>query len=208
MGKVLIVDDHPVVRMAVRMLLEKHGLSVTGETDNGVDAVQMAKELRPDIIILDISIPRLDGFEVISRLKLSGLPIHILVLTSQSANFFSARCMQAGASGFVCKEEKLAELLNAVKAIQAGYTYFPAQFIKSVRGKEVHMDEHERITRLSDRELMVLEQLARGLTNKQIAESMLLSNKTISTYKTRLHEKLNTGNLVELIELAKRNALV
>ena len=70
------------------------------------------------------------------------------------------------------------------------------------------MDEHERITRLSDRELMVLEQLARGLTNKQIAESMLLSNKTISTYKTRLHEKLNTGNLVELIELAKRNALV
>ena len=100
MNKVLIVDDHPVIRLAVRMLMERHGYEVIAETDNGVDALQLAREHAPDIVILDIGIPKLDGLEVIARLSTPAVPIKVLVLTSQAPGHFSMRCMQAGAAGF------------------------------------------------------------------------------------------------------------
>ncbi|RFQ12704.1 DNA-binding response regulator, partial [Pseudomonas sp. ATCC 13867] len=121
MSKVLIVDDHPVIRMAMRVLLEKECHVVVGEADNGVDALSMVKDLVPDLVVLDIGIPRLDGLEVISRISAFDLPLKILVLTGQSASLFAMRCMQAGASGFVCKQGGLAELISAVSAVVAGY---------------------------------------------------------------------------------------
>lgn len=98
MNKVLIVDDHPVIRLAVRMLMERHGYEVVAETDNGVDALQLAREHMPDIVILDIGIPKLDGLEVICRLSSTkqSVPFKVLVLTSQAPGHFSMRCMQAG----------------------------------------------------------------------------------------------------------------
>lgn len=96
MNKVLIVDDHPVIRLAVRMLMERHGYEVIAETDNGVDALQLAREHMPDIVILDIGIPKLDGLEVIARLNSMSFSVKVLVLTSQTPGHFSMRCMQAG----------------------------------------------------------------------------------------------------------------
>ncbi len=96
MNKVLIVDDHPVIRLAVRMLMERHGYEVIAETDNGVDALQLARDQMPDIVILDIGIPKLDGLEVIARLTTSAMPLKVLVLTSQAPGHFSMRCMQSG----------------------------------------------------------------------------------------------------------------
>jgi two-component system response regulator EvgA len=209
MNKVLIVDDHPVVRLAVRMLLERHGYEVVAETDNGVDALQLAREHKPDIVILDIGIPRLDGLEVIHRLTapIHTIPVKVLVLTSQAPGHFSGRCMQSGAAGYVCKEQNLTELLSAIKAVLSGYSYFPNQALHSVRANMVNASEADMVERLSGREMMVLQQLARGKSNKDIAESMFLSNKTVSTYKTRLLLKLNARSLVDLIELAQRNGI-
>ncbi|VTM09263.1 two-component response regulator [Pseudomonas aeruginosa] len=96
MSRILIVDDHPVIRMAMKMLLEAEGHQIVGDTDNGVDAISLGRELKPDLVILDIGIPRLDGLEVISRLTVLGLPVKILVLTGQSASLFALRSMQAG----------------------------------------------------------------------------------------------------------------
>lgn len=96
MRTALIVDDHPVIRMAVRMLLERNGLEVVGEADNGVDAVQLVRQHEPDVVILDIGIPRLDGLNVISRIRSLGLDSHVLVLTSLPAEGFCQRCLQAG----------------------------------------------------------------------------------------------------------------
>ena len=129
MNKVLIVDDHPVIRLAVRMLMERHGYEVVAETDNGVDALQLAREHVPDIVILDIGIPKLDGLEVICRLASAKqpAPFKVLVLTSQAPGHFSMRCMQAGAAGYVCKQQDLTELLSAIKAVLSGYSYFPNQ---------------------------------------------------------------------------------
>lgn len=207
MSRILIVDDHPVIRMAMKMLLEAEGHQIVGDTDNGVDAISLGRELKPDLVILDIGIPRLDGLEVISRLMVLALPLKILVLTGQSASLFALRSMQAGAAGFVCKQGGLAELVTAVNAVASGYSYFPSSAMRPVQ-QGAYSDDVELLGRLSDREVSVLQYLSPGYSNKQISEQMFISNKTVSTYKARLLLKLNAGSLVDLIEFAKRNTLI
>lgn len=112
--------------------------------------------------------------------------------------------MQAGAAGYVCKQQELTELLSAIKAVLSGYSYFPNQALHVSRGRG---SETDMVNRLSAREMTVLQQLARGRSNKEIADSMFLSNKTVSTYKSRLLLKLNARSLVDLIELAQRQGL-
>ena len=208
MSSVFIIDDHPVIRLAVRMLLEHEGYEVVGETDNGVDAMQMVRECLPDLIILDIGIPKLDGLEVLARFNAMGTPLKTLVLTAQSPALFAIRCMQSGASGYVGKQEDFTELLSAIKAVLAGYNYFPSQALNPLNTEAFSAPDIELLKSVNDRELMVLQLFAQGRTNKEIAAGMFLSNKTVSTYKQRLMQKLNADTLVELIELAKRNALV
>ncbi len=207
MSRILIVDDHPVIRMAMKMLLEAEGHQIVGDTDNGVDAISLGRELKPDLVILDIGIPRLDGLEVISRLMVLALPLKILVLTGQSASLFALRSMQAGAAGFVCKQGGLAELVTAVNAVASGYSYFPSSAMRPVQ-QGAYSDDVELLGRLSDREVSVLQYLSQGYSNKQISEQMFITNKTVSTYKARLLLKLNAGSLVDLIEFAKRNTLI
>ncbi|KAB0495809.1 response regulator transcription factor [Pseudomonas vancouverensis] len=207
MSKVLIVDDHPVIRMAVAMLMKQLGHEVIAETDNGVEAVQVARDLLPDLVILDIGIPRLDGLEVIKRLKALELPMRILVLTSQSVSQFAVRCLAAGALGFVTKGETLDELEYAVKAVLAGYQHVPRELHNSVQAYNADITEDSQIGTLSNREVAVLRLLGKGMSNKEIADDLLLSNKTISTYKSRLMEKLDAHTTLDLIEFAKRNHL-
>ena len=208
MNSVFIVDDHPVIRLAVRMLLEHEGYKVVGESDNGVDAMQMIRECMPDLIILDISIPKLDGLEILSRFNSMNTPLKTLVLTAQCPKLFAIRCMQSGACGYVCKQEDLSELVSAINAVFSGYHYFPSQALNPIRGNEEQSDELDLFKSVNDRELMVLQLFAQGRSNKEIAKGMFLSNKTVSTYKKRLMQKLKAKSLVELIEMAKRNALV
>jgi len=208
MNSVFIIDDHPVIRLAIRMLLENENYEIVGETDNGVDAMQMVRECMPDLIILDISIPKLDGLEVLARFNAMNLPSKILVLTAQAPSLFAIRCMQSGAAGYVCKQEDLSELVSSVKAVLSGYNYFPSQALGASAAQDGDPHELERFKLVNDRELMVLQLFAQGRTNKEIAKGMFLSNKTVSTYKTRLMQKLKAKTLVELIEMAKRNSLV
>ena len=208
MFKAMVVDDHPFIRSSVKMLLKQENFDVVAEADNGADAVQMAREHAPDLIVLDIGMPKLDGLEVISRISALGLSSKILVLTSQSAQFYSMRCMKAGAAGFISKTNDINELIKAIKAVMDGYTFFPNLAGSSVRRSDVEATELDLIQTLSDRELTILQQLANGLSNKEIGEAMLLSNKTVSTYKTRMMAKLGLGSLVLLREFAKRNHLI
>ncbi|TFF02940.1 response regulator transcription factor [Pseudomonas sp. BCA14] len=208
MIKALIVDDHPFIRETVKHLLKLEGFGEIYEAGNGADAMQMAREKCPDLIILDLAMPKLGGLEVISRIKALGLPCKILVLTSYLAVFFSTRCMRAGAMGFVAKTGELDELQKAIKAIMSGYSCFPSIATSSVRRDDLQVTEAAMVDALSDRELTVLQKLALGLCNKTIAEDMLLSHKTISTYKTRLKEKLRMSSVVHLSKFAQRNHLI
>lgn len=207
MKNILIVDDHPAIRMAVKILLESAGYEDIREATNGVDAVKMTHTERFDLVILDIGIPQLDGMEVMNRLrKLQPIP-KILVLTTQPSEHFATRCLHMGASGFVSKSEDITNIIDASRAILSGHSYFPVASFHH-QNAALSGQESEMLKLLSDREMMVLQQLSQGLTNKEIADKMILSNKTISTYKTRLMEKLGSSSLLELIEFAKRNGVV
>jgi two-component system, NarL family, response regulator EvgA len=208
MHKAIVVDDHPFIRSTVKMLLRQEQFEVVGEADNGADAVRLVREHAPDLIVLDINMPKLDGLEVISRISALRLSSKILVLTSQPELLYSMRCMRAGAAGFISKTNDLEELVKAIKIIMSGYTFFPNLSTNSVRSSDIEASDLQMIEALSDRELTILQQLANGLSNKQIGEAMLLSNKTISTYKSRLIEKLNVKSVVYLADFAKRNNLI
>ncbi|MHC8395581.1 response regulator [Pseudomonas sp. LB3P93] len=208
MYRALVVDDHPFIRATVKVLLEYEQFQVVAEADNGADAVQLARQHHPQLILLDIAMPCLDGLEVINRIGALRLSSKILVLTAQSAAFYAMRCMKAGAAGYISKTEDFSELSKAIKALMAGYTFFPNLVGNSVRRVDIDSTELELIRGLSDRELTILQQLSQGLSNKEIGDAMLLSNKTVSTYKTRLIEKLNVKSVVYLADFAKRNNLI
>lgn len=207
MSKILIVDDHPVVQLAVRFLLEREGHTVVAEANNGIDAFNLAKELVPDLVILDLTLPKLDGLEVISRIRAINKQIGVLVLTSHSPIHFALRCKMAGATGFVWKEDNLTDLVGGVKAVLSGYTYFPNFIAMNTHYDSTELSEAKLLGSLSNREITVLEYLAKGMQNKDIAERILIGEKTVSTYKTRLLLKLNMRTLLELIEFAKRNGI-
>ncbi|MHC6225468.1 response regulator [Pseudomonas sp. X10] len=201
---VLLVDDHPTIRLAVRVLLERERFIVVGETGDGTEAVQLARKLAPDIVILDIGLPSLDGMEVIRRLKLFDHPPRIMVLTGQPTDLYVRRCMEAKISAFVHKDEDLEALMFAAKAMVKGYSTFPDMTVS----RNTLDSEAARLASLSNREMEVLRRLSGGESNKSIGQTMKLSAKTISTYKGRIMEKLKTESLVELVDLAKRNNVI
>lgn len=205
----LLVDDHPVIIHALEIFLQRDNIQVVGKAGDGAEAVKLAKTLDPDLIILDIAIPVINGLEVVQRIRTMGLRAKVLVFTSQNADSFARRCRQAGASGFISKGGDFESLLVAIRAIRCGYTFFPAESAPlALPTQDGVYDEAARLASLSEREMMVLIYLAKGYSNMQIAEALTLSNKTISTYKTRLQLKLEASNVVDLIGLAQRNNLV
>lgn len=203
MTTVLIVDDHPTTRLAVRTLLNREAahFTVVGEAHDGSSATQLARELKPDVVILDIGLPGIDGLNVIKRLLGLEPAPRIMVLTGQPSDLISRRCLEAGASAFVHKDEDLEVLLAALKAMVKGYSTFP----NLTTQKGPVLTEQQRLSKLSDQEMAVLRLLTEGRSNNAIAEHMNLSAKTISTYKTRILEKLELNSLVELLELWKRH---
>jgi len=208
MRKALIVDDHPFIRRIVRLILEKANFQIAGETDNGATALDLARSHVPHLIVLDLSMPKLDGLEVLKRLNILGLPIKVLVLTSKGSTFFADRCIRAGAIGFIEKTEDVDALSNAINHVMSGRIYLNDSEADVSSSDEDNKSDLQLIETLSDREFLTLQYLVSGLSNKKISEVMLLSEKTVSTYKTRLLNKLNIKSVVYLADFAKRNNLV
>ncbi|QTD31463.1 response regulator transcription factor [Pseudomonas fluorescens] len=206
--KVLLVDDHPVVLSAVGTLLAAEGFEIVGKATNGVMAIAMTLQLEPDLIVLDIDIPQLDGLGVLDRVSNLTKKPKVLILTGMKNAQMAARCLKSGASGYVSKEGDTGELLNASKAIREGYTWFMADALDSVRSQDFEKSDAALVNLLSPRELNVLRCIARGDSNTEIAETLHISTKTVSTYKTRLQQKLKIGKAVALAEFANRNGLV
>ncbi|QCI12253.1 response regulator transcription factor [Pseudomonas putida] len=201
MTTVLIVDDHPIVRLSLRIMLERDRFQVVGEVDDGKEVAQAVRDLEPDVVILDIGLPGLDGMEVIKRLqKLEPQP-KIMVLTGQAGDLYVRRCLDAGIAAFLTKDEDLDAVVFALKALVKGYSTFPQMSVNS----STLESEAYRLGSLSNREMEVLRRLARGESNKFIGQQMNVSAKTISTYRGRIMEKLRTESLVEMVDLAKRN---
>lgn len=208
MSRIVIADPHPLIRAALRQVLEGEGHQVVAEVGEGASALSQTVALRPHLLILGLDLPRLGGLEVIQRLRQRDNRVAILVLTAQSNEHFASLCLQGGATGFVGKEQSLDELSRALSSVLSGRSHFSAQ---SLPGSNTADELNERSTLLaglSPREFTVLRHLVNGRSNKSIADELAISNRTVSTYKTRLLEKLNTNSLAGLMEIAWRNGLL
>ncbi|MCF4994527.1 response regulator [Pseudomonas syringae] len=208
MKSALIADDHPVVRATVRMILEKEKYTRIQEAASGNEVISMLREHTPRLVILDLHLPGLDGLEVLARIKANELTCRVLVFTSYEPAFYQERCLRAGAMGYVTKTNELEQLRNAVRALDSGYSYFTSPAMSTGAMGTLQLSEKQMIDRLSDRELCIFIHLAEGMANKDIAELMILSIKTVSTYKHRLMTKLGVGSTVHLRDFATRNHLI
>lgn len=197
MKTALVVDDHPSIRMALKITLENIGFDKVDECDNGAQAINLIKSEKYNIVVLDIGIPNMDGMSVISAVRKAEINTKILVFTSQSTELYASRCMMSGVSGFLTKRDGMEDVAVAIKAISSGYTFFPNM-------SYITHAETQRSSSLTNRELDVLRKIMAGMKNTEIADSMCLSSKTVSTYKTRIMTKMGVTTLVDLIEAAKR----
>lgn len=205
MAKVLIVDDHPIVRMAIRFLVEKEGHSVIAETGDGLEALSMVEQFYPDILVIDIDLLSLNGIEVAKTLREKSYPGIIIVISGKNQDFYSPRSALSGADGFISKKNNLPELVTAIKAAQSGYGYFPLKRFEPQQTKQV--DDQERLNSLSPQEFQVFHHIIKGLENIKIANRMKISHKTVSTYKSRMMEKLGCKTQLDLFDFARRNNL-
>ncbi|WLH37549.1 response regulator transcription factor [Pseudomonas sp. FP2196] len=208
MKSALIVDDHPVVRAAIRIVLQAEGFKAIYEASNGNEVLALIREHKPRLVILDLHLPALDGLDVLVRIRANDLDCRVLVFSSHDPLFYQERCLRAGAMGYVTKTNQLQQLHKAIQAVMSGYTYFCALPDNVSVLNAVQSTEKQMIDQLSDRELSIFVQLGQGKANKAIAEDMHLSHKTISTYKTRLMKKLGVSSAVHLRDFAKRNHLI
>jgi two-component system, NarL family, response regulator NreC len=212
--RVLVADDHLVVRAGLRMLIETQSdMQVVGEANDGDEAFRQAKNLRPDLVLLDLSMPGVGGIASIGMLKREIQGIKILVLTMHDDPMHLRQAMEAGASGYLVKRAADTELLGAIRALRRGEMYIHSSLTGHLLGLVFDKQEQQElapgdIAGLSKREREVLQFLALGYTNQQIADKLFLSVKTIETYRARLTEKLQLPTRAELVRFALKHGLL
>ena len=207
--RVLLADDHSLVRAGIRRVLEEAGdMLVVGEAGNGDDAIQLTSCLQPDVVMLDISMPKMDGMETIGRLLALVPQVKILVVTMHPEEHFALRTMKAGCHGYLTKDVLPHELREAVRTVASGRHYLSARGKDIVASQIVSTNVAPGTASLSDRELQVLCLVARGLKLKEVAAQLDLSVRTVETYELRLKQKLGLRNKVDISRFAHQNKLI
>jgi two-component system invasion response regulator UvrY len=210
MIKVLLADDHSIMRAGLRRIIEEsEDIEVIAEADDGKAAIQLAREKNPDVAVVDISMPGLDGLEVVSQLKIYLPALPIIILTMHEEEQYVVRAIEAGAMGYVTKRSAPEHIVKAIHQVLSGAPYLTAEasealalrVAKGASGKST-------LDTLSTRELQVLRRLAMGHTNHEIATAYGISTKTVDTYRLRLLKKLNLRNNAELSRFAIQNKLI
>lgn len=204
--RILLADDHAVVRRGLLLLIQEQvDMDVIGEAGNGRDAIQMTQQLRPDVVVMDVSMPAINGLEATEKLRLLEPGIRILPLTRHTDSSYLQLLLQAGANGYVLKQSAGDELLRAIRAVAAGQTYLdPAvteQVLGPVTGRRTLRGSLAG-KKLSAREEDVLRLIARGYLHKEIADRLRISAKTVEAHKTNGMEKLGMKSRVDIVRYA------
>jgi DNA-binding NarL/FixJ family response regulator len=212
---VLLVDDEPLVRLGFSMVLAAHDdLQVVGEAGNGAEAVELAGRLRPDVVVMDVRMPVLDGVAATRRIVSAGLPSRIVVLTTFDLDEYAFAALQAGASGFLLKNTEPAELVAAIRTVARGDAVVTPRvtrrLLETFAGQLPTADRtaDPRLARLTDREREVLVQVATGRSNAEIAAELTLSELTVKTHVGRILTKLELRDRTQAAVLAYRERLV
>jgi len=209
--RVLLADDHPVLRAGLRALLETDpSVEVVGEASTGAEAIERALQLRPDIVLMDLSMPGTNGLEATRRITALGIGVHVLVLTVHAEEEYLVPVVEAGAAGYLTKTSADQDLLEAVRTVARGEVYLPAGaatlLLKQVRlGKG---DPAPGLQELSPREQEVLALTAEGYSSTEIGKRLFISAKTVDTYRARIMQKLGLTHRSELVRFALRVGLL
>ena len=213
MIRVLIAEDHLMVRAGIRALLEKAGdIHVMGEASNGQEAIEMTEALKPDVLIMDIMMPRMNGIQAAENIREMKLPTRILLLSMYSDEVFVRQALQCGVKGYVLKSSVSDELLWAVRAVASGKTYLSNPIAEIVVESATHshsaLQDGDPLSNLSPREKEILQLIAEEHTSAEIGKMLFISEKTVEKHRTKLMEKLNVRNLAGLVRLAVKYHLV
>jgi two-component system invasion response regulator UvrY len=210
MVRVAIVDDQDLIRIGLQCILSAHReIDVVGLADSGQDAVRLVRMEKPDVLLMDLSMPGLDSIETTKRIIGEGLETGIILLTMHTAEEYAARALQAGAQGFLSKAIPEAELLKAIHTVASGECYLSAELSEVLSKRYIrHGAYASPIEMLSDRELQVLKHLAEGSKSRDIAKELHLSVKTIDTYRARLQDKLDLHTMADIVRFALRSGVI
>jgi DNA-binding NarL/FixJ family response regulator len=205
--KILLVDDHTIVRQGLKLIISAHSdLEVVGEAANGREAVELADKLRPDMVLMDVAMPELNGIEATRRLLSANARIKVLVLSMHKEAVYVREILKAGARGYILKDAIDTELLNAIRSVAKGDGYIsPA--VSGALLNDYRKDVTDPVDLLSGREREVLQLIAEGKTNKEVATKLNLSVYTVDSHRGKIMEKLNLHSTGELVRFAIKHGL-
>jgi DNA-binding NarL/FixJ family response regulator len=209
--RVLIADDHTMVRESLVSVLQAAGdVQVVAQAADGIEAVELAMQTRPDVVVADLSMPRLNGLEVVRRLREALPQTRVLVLTMHGEDEYVLQAVRAGASGYLVKDSAASELLSALRSLHAGRGHFGPQAAQAL-AEQFHRPERpldDPYGRLTEREREVFHLIAEGMTTKDIAQRLGISAKTAENHRGRVLDKLGVRNTAELVRYALRKGLI
>ncbi len=216
--RILIADDHPLVRTGLRKIIESAGWEIVAEAGNGRDAVKHALSLRPDVAIIDIAMPQLNGIEATSQICRREAGIRVLMLSMYADEAYVIQAIHAGARGYLLKESADEDVLRAVTAVAQGKSFFSPEIARIMldeytrhlaeRGPGECLGVRDPYDRLSEREREIFQLIAEGRANKQIAELLHVSAATVETHRAHILEKLGLHNAAELVLYAVRKGVI
>ncbi|MEH7451021.1 response regulator transcription factor [Gottfriedia acidiceleris] len=211
--KILIADDHHVVRRGLIFFLNtQDDIEVIGEASNGEEALSLVKELRPDIVLMDLAMPVLDGIEATKRIKIEGLAVKVMILTSFYDQDHILPAIEAGAAGYYLKDSDPDELVSAIRKIHDGEKQFHSkvttQLVSALTGKIETKNDESFQDKLTKREMDVLKEITRGKSNKEIAASLFITEKTVKTHVSNILAKTQLQDRTQLALYAVRNGIL
>ena len=211
--RVVLADDHAVVRAGVKAVLSSaKDIQVIGEGSNGREAIGLVERLKPDVIVMDLSMGEMDGISATKEMVEKKLPVKILILTMHAEEAYLVKVLEAGASGYLVKSAADRELIDAVRAVAHGDMYMQPTATRAlaqgIMRKSEHADERDRYEKLTERERDVLRYVAGGFSAPEIGEKLFISPKTVDTYKQRINEKLGLAHRSDYVAFALKLGLL
>ena len=209
-AKVVIVDDHSMVREGLKQLLELNGdVEVIGEACDGVECLMLLEKVLPQVLLLDINMPKMNGLEVLEKLKEENINVKVIILTVHNEIEFLLKAVEIGIDGYLLKESDSSELKKAISHVVRGETYIQPSMIPILNSKMLNMkNDHDKLESLTKRELDVLKNLAVGMYNKEIATKLNISERTVKNHVSNIFKKIGVADRTQAAVFAIRNNLV
>ena len=208
--RVMITDDHSLIREGLKQLLEFDGsIEVVGEASNGVECLEKLEKCNPEVLLLDINMPEKNGIEVLKQMKVDDSKVRVLILTVHNEMDYLMKAVDIGVDGYILKDSESAELKKAIKAVRDGENYIQPSLIPALNSQLLNRDtDKDKISLLTNRELEVLVQVANGMFNKEIANNLNISERTVKNHVSNIFKKIDVSDRTQAAVFAIRNKLI